>query len=213
MKALYAAAKGFVGRVTEYVGVVLALFATYEAVIADRVAPTLTGGVWLCPEGGQEWHHPREVLFDFLRENADDVVYVDVYVTPVGLEGFHPSCAADGGWTGQESDVGLFARGPAQVFDDGSTGAEPNLIVRYDAFNVPQTARLTGQSGEEPLFGVKGLVYVEEGEVDMGFQDYAISAAPYAAAMLKKRDCAAAMVEAEGLIEKGRAYLFSCLAE
>ena len=153
------------------------------------------------------------MLFDFLREHADTVVYVDFFVAPVDTDAVNESCNADGGWVGRTSETGLRARGPSLELPDGSTSAEPELVIDYDTFNVPQTARLTSQSGEEPIFGVKGLVYIEAGEVDMGFRDFSLAPAPYAEAMLKKRDCTKAYVEADGVMAKARAYLFSCLKQ
>lgn len=214
LKRLFVWLKGFIGRVTEVTGVVLALFAAYEMVIANRIAPHVVGSVWLCPQPRYEDEMTRDAFFAFLRENADSVVYLDFWFSPVTRTGGepNPACIDNGQVIASDSEHGLYVLGTSEVFEDGSGGAQGELRISYADFNVPQTARLTGQSGEEPIFGVTGLVYVEAGEVEMGFQEFTLSAAPYADAVLKRRDCTRDYVAAQGMMDRARAYLFSCLA-
>ncbi|MEM9061635.1 MAG: hypothetical protein AAGD13_14330 [Pseudomonadota bacterium] len=210
--AAYTRLKVFVGRVTEVTGVVLALFAAYEMVIADRIAPHVTGGVKLCEVADWPDYMSAGDFFAFIEDNADKVVYLDMFLVPVGRDGTPLDCLEETPRRADVSDFGLYAEGPYRTFEDGSSGPTPELWINFTGFETPQTARLTGQSGEEPIFGVTGLVYIEAGEVDAGFQSYTLSAAPYADAMLKKRDCARDYLAADGLLEQARAYVFSCLA-
>ena len=90
LKRLFLRLKGFIGRVTEVTGVVLALFAAYEMAIADRIAPHVIGNVWLCEEPRHEGDMTRDAFFAFLRENADSVVYLDFWVSPVARTGEQP---------------------------------------------------------------------------------------------------------------------------
>ncbi|MEM7685900.1 MAG: hypothetical protein AAF293_13820 [Pseudomonadota bacterium] len=211
--AAYTRLKGFIGRVTEVTGVVLALFAAYEMVIADRVAPHVTGGVWVCPSDDRPDYMQRTAFFDFLRENADSFVYLDFWLAPVEYDFPDRACLDQGSPVVGILDDGLRVLGTPVVYPDGATGPTPELIITSARIDIPQTARLTAQYGEEPIFGVTGMVYVEAGEVEMGFQEFSFSAAPYDAAVLKKRDCTRDYLAADGLLDRVHSYVFACLAQ
>ncbi len=206
-------ALGFAGRFTEITGVLLALFAGYEMIVADRVVPTLVGGVALCEIEDRPDYISADVFFRFIADHADGVVYLDMFLTPVGREGSEISCKDGQPSPASDSDYGFTASGPARVYSDQSTGATPDILIRSEGFQIPQTARLTGQSGEEPIFGVTGLVYIEAHELDMGFQTFELSAAPYDASMLKMRDCAQEMTLADGPLDRASTYIFTCMAQ
>lgn len=194
-------------------GVVLALFAAYETIVADRIVPTLLGGVTLCEAEDRAGYISADAFFRFIEDSADSVVYLDMFLTPVGHEGGPMLCQDGQPSPANDSEYGFTATGPARVNPDQSSGPTPDILVRSEGFMIPQTARLTGQSGEEPIFGITGLVYIEAHEVDMGFQTFELSAAPYDAAMLAKRDCAQEMQNADGLVQRARAYVFTCMAK
>ena len=199
------------GRFAELAAAGLALFAVYEGVVAERIPPTLIGGIALCPDPERPDLLRSEALFRFLEDHADSVVYLDLYVT-ISRPNEDFSCPVEGYRYGQVTDTGLVAEGQRRIYEDGSGGPQPSLVIETSRFQTPQTARLTGQSGEEAIFGVTGLVYVEAAEVDMGFQDFNLSAAPYADPMLRKRACAEAWSRADGSLARLSAYISVCMA-
>ena len=204
---------GFAGRFTEITGVMVALFAAYEMIVADRVVPTLVGGIALCEIEDRPDYTSADAFFRFIEDNAERVVYLDIFLTPVGRDGDERQCKDGHPSPANDSEYGFTASGPPRVYPDQSTGPTPDILIRSERFQIPQTARLTGQSGEEPIFGITGLVYIEAMEVDMGFQTFELSAAPYDASMLALRDCAQQMIMAEGLLNRAHAYVFTCMAQ